>query len=356
MRRALSNTFFRWISFQTVAIFLGIGLVVFLFNLKEMHEHPDLREEEAEEGLIVAGVMLALLPFAVGSAWWITRRLLQPLQEVAQTAERISSGQFDERIGMSEPDDEIARLSNSLDGAFDRYQDTLHRLERVSYGVAHQLRNPLAAIRATGEVCLRSPREPKEYEETIGSILEDADRLNRMVEQLLLLAGCRPEALEQQSEAFNLTELSEELLREAALVAEAQDLTLEHSLPTSPLTVVGVRNLIGEAFGNLLDNALKFTPSGGRVRVELAQAADGAIRVAISDSGPGVSPEQKSVLFKPYRRDQALKKDGVGLGLVIVADIVRAHRGTVGMDDADGGGSTFWFELPTSVPTHESSL
>ncbi len=346
MRRTLRVTFFRWVTIQTLLVFLGIGIVVIAFNVKEMHEHADMAMEEAEETLVVAMVMLALLPVAVGSAWWITRRLLRPLQEVVATAERIGAGHFDERIGITDPDDEISRMGRALDGAFDRYQDTLERLERVSAGVAHQLRNPLAAIRTTGEIALRSPRDTHGYEEAIGSMLEDASRLNRTVEQLLLLAGCAREALDPQREVFSLTDLAKDVLDEAALVAESRSISLEPTLPPGTLRVLGVRNLIGEALGNLLDNALKFTPEGGRVALAIAADAGPAARISVTDSGPGVPPEQRSILFQPYQRAHDRRNDGVGLGLVIVADIVRAHGGSWGMEGADGGGSTFWFRIP----------
>ncbi|MFN2166415.1 MAG: ATP-binding protein [Anaerolineae bacterium] len=346
MSYRIRTRFFGWLGLQTVLIFMAVGAVVFLFNLKEQREHPDLREEEAEEGLVVGGVMLLMLPLALGSAWIISRRLLRPWQQLVHQAERIGSGSLDERIRVPEPTDEIGRLAGSLNDAFDRYANLLDRLQRFSFDASHQLRNPLAAMRASGEVCLARPRTAEEYRTAIEDMLEDTRRLGLTVEQLLLLARSAQGALNEEREPVGLGEVVEEALVAARAVAETRDITITLREPESPVPVRVVRELVREALANLLDNALRFSPDGGEIRIDLERTDRRAARLSISDEGPGVPSTRQAELFRPFIRQPGAGRESTGLGLAIAADICRAHGGAIGVGDRPGGGARFWIELP----------
>jgi signal transduction histidine kinase len=353
MTSSIRFRFFAWLGLQTVLIFAAIGAVLLVFNLHERHEHPDLVEEEAEEALIVAGVMAAMLPLAFGSAWYISRRLLRPWQQLVTQSEHIRAGHLDERIRVANPDDEIGRLAFTLNDAFDRYQTLLDRIQRFSYDASHQLRNPLAAMRTAGEVCLRQPRDAEEYVSVIGGMLEDAARLHRTVEQLLMLARAAQGALDEQRQETCLQDIAREVAEEARAIGETRNLRIALDAPDRPVRVSSVPDLLREALRNLVDNALRFAPDDSAIVVSIAETPDGGARIGVADSGPGCSPEKKRTLFQPFNRDRGGRRESVGLGLAIVSDICRAHGGRAGVDDNPAGGSVFWIELPdrkTRIP------
>jgi len=341
--------FFAWLAIHTIIIFSTIGLAVLSFDFYEYHKNPELLEEEVEEMLVLVGVMGILLPLSLVGAWVISRRLLRPWQSLVSQAEQISGGQLDDRIAVDNPSDEVGRLATTLNQAFDRYQDLLNRLHRFSYDASHQLRNPLAAIRTTGEVCLKLPRTEEEYRSVIGAILEDTGRLNRTVDQLLLLARAAGGALEEYRAQVCLQDVAREVVREGQAIGELRGLSVELAAPEDSLLIQGVPELLHEALANLLDNALKFSPDGGHIEIGLMQPAPETVRITVSDFGPGLSAEQRATVFRPYSRNVASGKEGVGLGLAIVADICRAHAGCFGVEDNPGGGCCFWIEFPASV-------
>lgn len=348
MKISIRAKFFLWIAAQTVVAFLAIGLALYAFNLHEREEHPDLVEEEAEEFLAMAGLMALLLPLSLATAWWVSRRLMRPWQGLVTQAERIRDGRLDDRIAAHNPNDEIGRLAAILNSAFDRYHLAMDRLLRFSYDASHQLRNPLASIRLSGEVCLQQPRSPEEYAGAIGKMLEDAGRLSRTVEQLLMLARAAGSERTPNQERVDLVGLAESVAEEARAVGESRNIRVElkHDDPIPELR--GIPELLREALSNLLDNALRFSPDGALVRIDLMPGPDRTIRVEVSDEGPGVPPEIRAHLFQPFRRASTQAGGHTGLGLALVSDICRAHGGRAGLQARPGGGSTFWMELPAA--------
>lgn len=337
MNTSLRMRYFKWLVIQTAVIFLAVIAVVTIFNVLEMREHANMVEEETEETLAVLGLQLLLVPLAVGSAWIITGKLLAPLQELVAPAERICNGHLAERINSNRPDDEIGRLARTLNAAFDRYDSALARLERFSFDAAHQLRNPLAAIRASGEIALAQTRSVEEYQAVIGRMLEDVQRLSRTVDQLLTLARLGHDDLRRQFSSVSLTAMLRELAAEAQTVCETREIALQLDLPAQELTIPGSTSLLREAVANLLDNAMRFTPAGGVVTMQLQPPREGHAMLLVQDTGPGIPSEFQSRLFKPFHKTAGSLADGTGLGLAIVAEIVHLHRGTIELSQSDGG-------------------
>ncbi|MEZ5278191.1 MAG: HAMP domain-containing sensor histidine kinase [Opitutaceae bacterium] len=357
MKRSIRFRFFLWLGAQTVIIFLAIGVVVLAFNLNEQHEHPELRTEEVEESLVLFGAMILLFPLALGSAWIISRRLLVPWRRMVIQAERISAGHLEERIEVPDSRDEVGRLAHTLNTGFDRYQDLLDRLNRFSFNASHQLRNPLASIRTSGEVCLRQPRTIAEYQSVMGSMLEDAQRLNRTIEHILLLARAEPGNLEENSRDVCLLAVAKEAVDEANAAGELRNIRISLDADDKTSALRCVPDLIREALANLLDNAVRFSPENGRIHVSIATRPGNRLRVSVEDSGAGLSAKRKAMIFRPFSRNPDAGTESVGLGLSIVADICRAHSGSVGVDDRAGGGSIFWMEFPASRrPQDEASV
>ena len=344
MMRSIRFRFFAWLGLQTVLVFLAIGLVLLVFNLHEQHEHPGLQGEEAQEALVVSMVMALLFPVALGSAWYISRKLLHPWQQLVSQAARIGTGHLDERIDLPETKDELGQLAEILNNAFDRYQHLLDRMHRFSFDASHQLRNPLAALRTSGEVCLAQPRSADEYQSVIGGMLEETQRLSRTVEQLLMLARAAQGELEEHRQVFPLIEVVADVVEDARAIGQSEGVRVTLQAGDSPWRVRGARELIRQALTNIMDNALRFSPSGGTIGVTVAQVNADRVRITVSDAGPGLSAERKAVLFRPFSRETG-SRESVGLGLAIAADICRAHQGGIGVEDHPGGGSVFWMEF-----------
>lgn len=345
-KETIRSRFFMWLAALVAINFLLIGLALLSFDYYEYCKNPALLPEETEEVLVVAGVMTFLFPVSLLMAWFVSRRLLYPWQVMISQAENISAGRLDERIEVENPSDEIGRLATTLNQTFDSYQNLLDRLQRFSYDASHQLRNPLAAIRTNSEVCLKHPRSDEEYRAVIGEILEDTGRLNRTVEQLLLLARAAGGALEEYRTQVCLQDIARETVRVGQAIGEMRGLSVELVAPEDPLLIRCVPDLLHEALTNLLDNALKVSPDDGRIEIGLSQPTPESVRITVVDSGPGLAPEKRIRVFRPYDRNEASGKESVGLGLAIVADICRAHDGHFGVEDRPGGGCCFWLELP----------
>jgi two-component system heavy metal sensor histidine kinase CusS len=347
MKLKLRTKFMLWLMAHTSANYLALGFGLYLFNQHELREHPDDIEEEKEELLIIYGIMIGVLPIAFVGAWLVTGQVLRPLQAMLRTADQIRAGQIEQRLEAPVASDELGHLARTLNDAFDNYHRLLGRVDRFSLDAAHQLRNPLAAMRTAAEVCLQQPRSPAEYEETLVRLLDESRRLGHTVDQLLLLARLTRDLPQEIFEPMDLTALVRDLTENLRPAFDERDLRLEVQLPVMHVRLLGSPRLLEQAVANLLDNALRITPCGGQVRVELAPPANGRLALSVADSGPGF-PSQLTPGFPSP--DSAFAptttKEGTGLGLLIVSNIVRAHAGTVQASVSEWNGARFTLELP----------
>lgn len=352
MKMSLRLRYVVWLLVLMVLLFFSQLVAFTLFEIHEYRRHggdaAQIRED-VEEVLLLLGIDAVVLPFVLLAAWAISGRMLAPLHAVAATSRRISLGNLSERVTSPGADDEIGSLVQTINGAFDKYQDVLLRLERFTSDASHQLRTPLAALRNTGEVCLQKDRPPEEYRDTLGAMLEEAARLSTIVEKLLLLARLERSQVTGAFQRVDVSALLRDVVqafapfaqdRRIALVVQAED----------GLAVAGDSDLLNQVFANLMDNAVRYTPRDGTVRVRL-QREGGGIRLAIADSGPGIPAPFRGRIFDRFNRGPGATGDGSGLGLAIVADIVRIHGGSVEAVASDMGGAEFRVDLPAAPPS-----
>ena len=339
--------FFGLVRFSAL-IMAACLLVLFAFNAVEYFEHRDQGREEAFESLTLTLALLALTPWIVWLAWSTSRRLLWPLRDIVDSAQRIRGGDLAHRVPVGGTPDELAQLAQTINQAFDAYQSTLDRLDRFSADVSHQLRTPLTALRGAGQVCLGKARGEEEYRETIGEMLEEVERLARVVDQLLLLARVgRAEPL-SGAEPLDLSALTREAVEPFLPILEDRgaDWTLE--LPTEPgPPVLGNPWWLREAMGNLINNALRYAPDPLRLRIR-ADTRGGELVWSIEDSGPGIPAALRDKVFDRFQRGPAgqAADGGLGLGLAIVQDVARAHGGRVVIGDSPLGGALVELWLP----------
>jgi heavy metal sensor kinase len=279
---------------------------------------------------------------------------LRPIDKITQTARAINASDLEGRINYEGANDEVGRLARTFDSMLDRLQGGFERERRFTADAAHELRTPLTALKGRIGVTLSQPRQPAVYEDALREMEGQVDRLVRLSNDLLFMARLDHREGGSPLDVIALSDLLAALVDQVRPLAEAKAIALVESVPPG-LMVKGDMDLLIRLFLNLLDNAIKYTPSTGKIRVEAEKRAD-RICVSISDTGPGIPPEQLPHLFERFyraesdrmrRRGQHVQaQGGAGLGLAIAREIARAHGGTLTVQSDLGEGSTFTFCIP----------
>lgn len=297
--------------------------------------------------LELAAVSASVLLLGALGGWLIARRALGPLARMAEHARRITAEELHERLSAEKSGVELDVLRDAFNETLARLERSFDQLRRFTADASHELRTPLTVLRSVGEVALRSDRSPAEYRETIGTMLEEVDRLTRLAGELLTLARAEAGSAQLKFESLDLTAMAEEVVEQLSVLAEERQQRLEARL-TAPVPVRGDRLAIRHALLNLVDNAIKYAPEGSVVTVR-SGSANRAAFVEVLDEGPGIAPEQQPKVFERfYRVDPSRSREvgGTGLGLSLVKWAAEAHGGRVELESAVGKGSTFRFVLP----------
>lgn len=296
----------------------------------------------------VLRVMLILSMAALLVAGWITfqmaRQTYRPLREIMQTADSISTRNLAVRIPGGWRDDTLNRLTGVLNEMIGRLQEAFEAQGRFVASAAHELRSPLAAMRAELEVTLRRSRTPAEYEQALRGALEETERLTALSEHLLILARYERGAGLAMEEDLPLALLLE---RASAQVRRAAGAEVTVAAEQG-LTLTGDSIALERMVTNLVRNGVE--AGGAPVHIEAGRTAD-HVWITVRDHGPGIPQEEVPKLFEPfYRGDPARQRDGgVGLGLAIVKSIVDAHQGEIAVEPAEGGGTQFTVKLPAHL-------
>lgn len=308
---------------------------------------------EQEETLALVGVLLAagaavLVLGAATLGYWLAGRALAPVRVMSATARDISEHDLHRRIDLDlPPGDELGELAATFNAMLARLEAAFEGLQRFTSDAAHELRAPLALMRTQVEVMLRKERTPDEYRESHRSLLAEIERLSRVAEQLLLLARADAGALSPRAQQLEVAQLLEDVAERWRPLARQRGLNLSVELPAEG-TLQGDPDLLRRLLDNLLDNALRHTPPGGRIGLS-AGRHDGTWRLAVEDNGPGVEPSLRPRLFERFTRaDAARGRDtgGAGLGLSLCAAIAAAHGGRISLEDPSAGGARFVVHLP----------
>ncbi len=347
MKAPLRLQFFYWL-LALLGLFILLQTIVYgLVELYGWFQRPGERlSDQLMEVVVGVGWNLLLLPLLMGVAWWISRRMINPIQTMVHSARDILNGRFEARIQTdSMPDDEMRHLALTLNAAFDNYHDAVERLRRFSGDASHQLRTPLATVRSVGEVALSRDRTPDEYRMALAQILDETSRLTKVIEQLLRLAR-----LDQQDvrAAFQPVEL-EPIVRRVTdtFLPLCQEKSIALRVETvDGIWVAGNPELLMEILANLMDNAIRFTPVGGEILIQLEMASPGQARLTVADTGPGIAPELAGRIFERFSRVPGAALAGTGLGLAIVFEIAQAHGGQAALIPRRFPGAVFCVTLP----------
>jgi len=316
-----------------------------------------LRVAYSEEGLwgelrefgavLLLGFPIALLLAGVGG-YALARKALAPIDRMAIQTQKISAERLTDRLSVENPEDELGKLASVFNAMLARLQAAFDQLRRFTADASHELRTPLTAIRSVGEVALQEQKSPAEYRDVIGSMLEEVDRLTRLVESLLTLS--RADAGHVQLQRMDISLLA--LTREASSMVEvlAEEKGQRMDIDGDADLIVSVDRLVlRQGIVNLLDNAIKYSPRNTPILVRVGFGAAGRASLDITDEGPGIPFEHQPYVFdRFYRVDQARTREwgGTGLGLAITRWAVQAHGGEIDLTSKHGMGTTFHVSLP----------
>jgi two-component system, OmpR family, heavy metal sensor histidine kinase CusS len=299
---------------------------------------------EREFGLLVAVVLGCGIFASAIIAITVTRRGLRPLNDMTGSLRRVGPNRLHERVPPAEWPRELQPVAIAFDDMLDRLEDSFTRLSQFSADLAHELRTPLANIRGEAEVALTRPRSPNEYAAVLESSVTECERLSAVIDNLLFLA--RAEAAESRVNCvqFEGRAAIERIAAYNEAIAEERHLQIicagEGEVYADPV-------LFGRAVSNLVDNAVRFTPDGGRIEISLRTTLEHA-EIAVEDTGCGIAAEHISrVLDRFYRVDASRSSEGTGLGLALVKSIADLHGGTVAVSSEVGRGTRVTLRFPS---------
>lgn len=303
----------------------------------------------------LAAPLLLVFPFSILAAWllgaWIARRALVPVDQIITEVEEISDGRsLHRRLPLPMVKDEFGRLAETLNEMMGRLERSFVALRRFTADASHELKTPLTVLRAGVERAVTTPNLPQETLVVLEETLQEVNRMTELVDALLTLARADEGRAPLAREPVDLRAVLHELQETGELLAEPGNVRIEVDVPPDPVTLAVDRTRIRQLVLNLLTNAVKYTPAGGRVRLLLQQDAQRVV-LSVSDTGIGIAPGDLPHIFdRFYRADIARtrtgERAGAGLGLAICRWIAEAHGGTIDVQSRPGRGTTFTVTLP----------
>jgi signal transduction histidine kinase len=311
-----------------------------------------LEKDEELIGAFRNGFLLtlaAVVALGVPIGWFMARRALRGVQEVTRAASEIAAdGALDRRVVVPSRGDDLERLARAFNTMLDRIQALIIGMREMTDNLAHDFRSPLARIRSSAEMTLTGDGSKEEWESLAASTTEECDRLMQMIDTTLDIAEAESGAARLRMTDIDLVKVVLDACEVFKTVAEDGQIAIATELPDQ-CRIRGDLERLQRVVANLLDNALKYTPAGGRVTVRLTGEGR-PVRLSFEDTGMGVSPEELPRIFQRfYRSDRSRSGNGNGLGLSLALAFVRAHGGDITVKSELGQGSTFTVELAGGV-------
>jgi heavy metal sensor kinase len=309
-----------------------------------------LEPYDHEMGELLAVLLItgpAALIAALSGGYFLAGKALAPVERMTATANEITAQRLDRRLEVTNRDDELGRLAETINGMIERLERSFREMQRFTADASHELRTPIAILRTEAEVALGKPMDDAEKQNLLGNFLEECERLGHITEQLLTLSREDAGIGRTVREPVDLAAMASEVAEVMRPLADAKGLRLQVKEEAAAI-VQGDPHRLRHVFYNLLDNAIKYTPEGGQVEVT-TESADSTVHLTVHDSGIGIPAEHLPYVFdRFYRTDESRDRaaGGAGLGLAIAKGIVEAHGGTISAASEPGRGATFTFTLP----------
>jgi two-component system, OmpR family, sensor kinase len=306
---------------------------------------PLRRSLDSLLGALVLALVIGAGAAAFGASR-LARRLTRPLEQIATAADAVGGTNLQVRIPEVSRDVELRQVTRVLNDMLVRLEAAFVAQRSFVADASHELRSPLANLRGTVEVALRRPRSAEEYRDALTVALTEAERLSRLVDDLLMLSRVDARQFTLDVGSFDLSDVARGAV--TALAACGQEKGVQLRLEAQPAPIVGDAHRLRQAVDNLLGNALRHAPAGSEVVVRTRQE-DGHALLSVQDTGPGLSQEDQAHIFdRFYRADVSRARDsgGLGLGLPIAKAIIEAHHGEVSLRSKPGAGCVFSVLLP----------
>jgi signal transduction histidine kinase len=302
-------------------------------------------DELRRAGLILTGAGGLILVMGLAGGWWLASRAIHPINDISAAALKIAGGDLSKRINLADTENELGRLGTVLNSTFDRLGAALDEQKRFTADAAHELRTPVSVVLTQTQTALTRERTAAEYRDTVESCQRAAQRMRRLIESLLELARLDAGQEQMKRERLKLDLAVFDCAKLVQPLADERQIKVVCDVP-QPLECIGDVERIAQVITNLLTNAVNYNKENGEVRVT-GESKNGSAIVRITDTGPGIAPEDLPQIFKRFYRAEKSRTAGrTGLGLSISKAIVDAHGGTLEVESEPGKGTTFIIRLP----------
>ena len=298
---------------------------------------------------IFAGVTIPMIVLGFVGGAFLSFRALRPIRQLVNTIRLIiNTGRMESRVQTEKRGDELDELSILFNRMLERIETLMKGMREGLDNVAHDLRTPMTRLKGVAEIALQSDQNIVVLRETLSDCLEESERILTMLNTLMDVSEAETGVMKLNLEEVNMPNLIEEVVDLYNYVAEEKNISIETNLPKE-LSLTADRSRLRQVIANLLDNAIKYTPSGGRVDIEALQKEE-QIVVAVRDTGIGITAEELPRIWdRLYRGDRSRHQRGLGLGLTLVKAIVQAHRGYIEVSSEPDAGSLFIIHLPKKL-------
>ncbi len=326
---------------RVLYVMLSPGIIMQIGQTMENYS----RFFDAFKGIFIT-TMTFLIFLAAGVGWFMARRAVSGVEAVTEAARKISGSTFEERVPVNMRGDEIDQLAITFNEMLDRIQTLLKEMKEISDNIAHDLKSPITRMRGAAEVALTTGTSLGEFESMAASTIEECDRLLDMINTMLLISRTEAGMERATLNSINISEVVADACELFTPGAEDKGITLKCSI-SDGIHLHADTRMIQRMVSNLLDNAIKYTPSGGRVNVDISENVAGQVIISVSDTGIGIPPTNLPRIFERfYRGDQSRSRAGIGLGLSLARAIARSYNGDITVASVPGQGSTFVVLLP----------
>lgn len=304
--------------------------------------------QEQKELFDIKSICFCILVTVVGTAavWFVSGKALKPVNDFNKTIKLIDEHNLSERLEKPKTDDEIGQLTDSFNHMLSRLEEAFHRQKRFTASAAHELKTPLATVKAGIQVLDRDRNATlQDYKDNAVVIMKSVDRLTSVVNDLLMLASAE-EGSQNMLESIALDVMFDTILSDISALYEKSNIAYEMDLQEN--AVMGNAGMLYRAFYNLIENAYKYNRPNGNVSVK-SFSDETTVFIEISDTGVGISEEHQPLIFEAFYRvdaSRSRKTAGAGLGLSLVKTIIEQHGGTIDVQSTPNEGTTFKIELP----------
>jgi heavy metal sensor kinase len=295
---------------------------------------------------IFTAVMVPLILFGFAGGAFLAFRALRPIRHLLSTVRSVGPNRMDARVPITHTGDELDELATLFNGMLEKIEALINGMRDSLDNVAHDLRTPITRFRGTAEMALQSDQSLEICRDALADCIEESERMLTMLNTLMDISEAETGVMNLDLKSVNVSDLIEGATELYRYVAEDKGIVV-HTMASSDLSLTADPNRMRQILANLLDNAIKYTPSGGRIDIEAHQRGQ-KIVVLVKDTGIGIHPEELPRIWdRLYRGDQSRSQKGLGLGLSLVKAIVQAHKGHIEVFSEPGKGSTFSISLPS---------